>query len=120
MAKTFGAGGLNGRCIAQLVLIKDVGHILPLPLAQYAAKQARGYAHWITGYMRDHTVAETIDESSAQVVSTAPYAAFEEFGTRFRPAHPFMRPAIEDVKANAPKMSARDINREIRRRIKSA
>ena len=115
-----GVTGLNGRCVAQLNSIKNVGHIMPLPLAQYAAKQARGYAHVITGYMRDHTVAESVDETSAQVISTAPYAEFEEFGTRFRPAHPFIRPAIQDVKKNAPKMSVTDINREIRKRIESA
>lgn len=115
-----GVTGLNGRCVAQLNSIKNVGHILPLPLAQYVAKQARGYAHFITGYMRDHTVAEQVGETSSQVVSTAPYAEFEEFGTRFRPAHPFIRPAIVDGKRNLPKMSATEVNREIRRRVKSA
>lgn len=115
-----GVTGLNGRCVAQLNSIKNVGHILPLPFAQYVAKQARGYAHVITGEMRDKTVAETVDETSARVVSTSDHAAHEEFGTRFRPAHPFVRPAIADAKRNVPKMSATDVNREIRRRVKSA
>lgn len=115
-----GVTGLNGRCIAQLNSIKNVGQIAPLPMAQYVAKQARGYAHKITGYMREHTVAESVGENSSQVVSTAPYAEFEEFGTRFRPAHPFIRPAIVDGKRNLPKMTAQDVNREIRKRVKSA
>jgi len=115
-----GVTGLNGRCVAQLNSIKNVGHIMPLPLAQLVAKKARANAHVITGYMRDHTVAESTGEASAQVISTAPYAEFEEFGTRFRPAHPFIRPAIQDAKREAPKMSAKEINAEIRRRVQSA
>jgi len=112
--------GINGRCVAQLKSIKDVGHIAPLPMAQYVAKLAREYAHVITGYMRDHTVAKKISDKRADVVSTAPYAAYEEFGTRFRPAHPFIRPAMWDARTNAPRMSALEINREIRKRVKSA
>lgn len=112
--------GNNGRCVAQLNSIKNVGHILPLPLAQYIAKLARANAHVITGYMRDHTVAKQTGDETAEVVSTANYAAYEEFGTRFRPAHPFIRPAVSKARAKAPKMSAVDINREIRKRVKSA
>jgi len=115
-----GVTGLNGRCVAQLNSIKNVGHVAPLPLAQYVAKLARANAHVITGYMRDHTVAHKTGEATAEVISTAPYAEFEEFGTRFRPAHPFIRPAIAEAKSNAPKMSATEINAEIRKRVQSA
>ena len=115
-----GVTGLNGRCVAQLKELQNVGHVAALPLAQYVAKQARGYAHVITGYMRDHTVAKKTGDETAEVVSTAPYAEFEEFGTRFRPAHPFIRPAMADAAIYGPKMSAKEVNREIRKRVNRA
>jgi HK97 gp10 family phage protein len=112
--------GVNGRCIAQLRSLANVGHIAHFPLAQFAAKRAREYAHVITGYMRDHTVARKMGQGWSQVVSSAPYAAYEEFGTRYRPAHPFIRPAVADVAIEGPDMSAKEINKEIRRRVNSA
>jgi HK97 gp10 family phage protein len=115
-----GVTGLNGRCVAQLKEIQNVGHIMALPAAQYVAKQARGYAHVITGYMRDHTVAKKVSDTQADVVSTAPYAEFEEFGTRFRPPHPFIRPAMADAAIHLPQMSAKEVNAEIRRRVQKA
>jgi HK97 gp10 family phage protein len=123
MAKPFtknGVSAINGRCVAQLKSLQNVGHVAALPLAQFAAKRAREYAHVITGYMRDHTVAKKTGEGKAEVVSTAPYAAYEEFGTRFREPHPFIRPAIADVAMDGPQMSAREINAEIRKRVQSA
>lgn len=112
--------GINGRCIAQLKSLQNVGHILPLPMAQYVAKQARDYAHVITGYMRDHTVAKKTGDETAVVESTAPYAAYEEFGTRYRPAHPFIRPAMADAAIHLPGMCAKEVNQEIRRRVSRA
>jgi HK97 gp10 family phage protein len=111
---------INGRCIAQLKSLQNVGHILPLSSAQYVAKQARGYAHVITGYMKEHTVAKQTGEGKAEVVSTAPYAAYEEFGTRYRPAHPFIRPALADAAIHLPSMNAYEVNREIRKRVNRA
>lgn len=115
-----GVTGLNGRCVAQLKSLQNVGHILPLPMAQYVAKQAREYAHVITGEMRDKTVAKKISDTEAVVESTSDHAEFEEFGTRFRPAHPFLRPAMADAAINLPDMSAKEVNREIRRRVSKA
>lgn len=115
-----GVTALNGRCVAQLKAIQNVGHVAPLPMAQWTAKKAREYAHVITGYMRDHTVAKKIGDNRADVVSTAPYAAYEEFGTRFRPAHPFIRPAMADASLYLPGLSAKEINAEIRRRVSKA
>jgi HK97 gp10 family phage protein len=112
--------GINGRCIAQLKSLQNVGHVMALPAAQYVAKQARDYAHVITGYMRDHTVAKQTGDGKAEVVSTAPYAQHEEFGTRYRPAHPFIRPAMADAAIHLPSMTAKEVNAEIRRRISRA
>lgn len=107
------------KVIAQLKSIQNVGDILPLPMAQYTAKQARGYAHVITGYMRDHIHAKK-DGKSAVVISEATYSGYEEWGTRFRPPHPFLRPAIADAAINLPGMSAKEVNAEIRRRVNRA
>lgn len=115
-----GVTGLNGRCVAQLKSIQNVGHILPLPLAQYVAKQARDYAHKITGEMARLTVAKKVSDTKAVVESTAKYAEFEEFGTRFRPPHPFIRPAMADAAIHVPDMSAKELNKEIRRRVSKA
>ncbi len=90
-----GVTGLNGRCVAQWNELQNVGHVASLPLAQYVAKQAREYAAVKTGYMRDHTVAKKTGEGTAEVVSTAPYAEFQEFGTYKMAARPFFTPAIE-------------------------
>lgn len=110
----------NARVIQQLNSLQNVGHIAALPLAQFAAKRARDYAHVITGYMKEHTVAKSTGEGKAVVESSAPYAGYEEYGTRFREAHPFIRPAMADVAIEGPEMSAREVNREIRRRVQRA
>jgi HK97 gp10 family phage protein len=123
MSKSVTKGGVtstNGRCVAQLRSLQNVGDGLPLENAQYVAKKARGYAHVITGQMRDHTVAKKVNDKKAEVVSTMPYAGFEEFGTKFRPAHPFIRPAVIDGQNELPNMNRKEVNREIRRRVNAA
>ena len=110
----------NARVIKQLNSLQNVGHIAALPLAQFVAKRAREYAHVITGYMRDHTVAKQTGEGKAQLISSAHYAGYEEYGTRFREAHPFIRPAIADVAIEGPGMSAKEVNAEIRKRVSRA
>lgn len=107
------------RVIAQLNSIQNVGEVMPLPAAQYIAKQARGYAHVITGYMRDHIHAKKEGES-AVVISEATYSGYEEWGTRYHPPHPFLRPAMADGAINLPGMTAKEVNAEIRRRVSRA
>lgn len=117
--------GLNStrftaKCVMQLESIKDVGEVMPLPAAQFVAKRARARAHVITGYMRDHIHAQQTDNLGAVVKSEATYSGFEEYGTRFRPAHPFLRPSIEDGRREIPKLTAKEVNAEIRRRVNRA
>jgi HK97 gp10 family phage protein len=123
MAKSITKGGVtsaNGRCVAQLRSLQNIGDIPAMPMAQWTAKRARDYAHVITGYMKEHTVAHKVDDTHAELISTAPYAGYEEFGTRFRPPHPFIRPAIVDARVELPNMTRKQVNAEIRRRVKSA
>lgn len=123
MSKSVTKGGVtsvNGKCVAQLRSLQNIGNILPMPMTQWTAKRARKYAHVITGYMKEHTVAEKVNDTKAQLVSTAPYAGYEEFGTRFRPPHPFIRPAIVDARVELPNMTKKEVNKEIRARVNRA
>lgn len=123
MAKSVTKGGvtsIDGRCLSQLRSLQDVGNILPMPMAQWTAKRARKYAHVITGYMKEHTVAHKVSDTKAELISSAPYAGYEEFGTRFRPPHPFIRPAIVDARLELPNMTAKEVNKEIRARVNNA
>jgi HK97 gp10 family phage protein len=112
--------GVNGRCIAQLRSLQNVGHVAPLPLAQFAAKRAREYAHVITGDLQRSIEAKKTGANTAEVVATMPYAMYEEFGTRYRPAHPYLRAAMADAAVHLPEMSAKEVNAEIRRRVNRA
>ena len=108
------------RVVAQLDSIKNVGHIMPLPAAQYIAKRAREYAPVDTGYMRDHIHAKKDGEESAVVISEAMYSGFVEWGTRFMSPQPFIRPAISDGRREIPKLTATEVNAEIRKRVNRA
>jgi HK97 gp10 family phage protein len=111
---------VNGRCIAQLNSIVNAGHIPAMPMAQWVAKRAREYAAVDTGYMRDHTVAHKTGDTTAEVISTAPYAAYQEFGTYKMAAQPFIRPAIADGAIELPDLAAKEVNRYIRQRVERA
>lgn len=110
----------NARVIAQLKAIEGAEHVAPLAAAQFVAKRARDYAAVDTGYMREHTHARSTGANSANVEATAPYSGYVEFGTYKMAAQPFIRPAIADGQVEIPKLTAKEVNREIRRRINSA
>lgn len=56
-----------------------------------AVQVIRAYEHVLTGYMRAHTVGTVAvmrnDIATTAIVSEAPYSAYEELGTRYRPGH---------------------------------
>jgi HK97 gp10 family phage protein len=56
-------------------------------------------------HIKDNIFVEKISEGRWRVWTDRPYAAYEEYGTRYRPAHPAFRPAIEHA--------ARDFRREL-------
>lgn len=113
--------GPNGaKCIMQLNALQDLGNVMPLPAAQYVAKRARENVHVITGYLRDHIHAKQTSNIGAVVEANAPYAGYEEYGTRFRPPHPYLRPAIAEGEKEIPKLTAKEVNAEIRRRVSRA
>jgi HK97 gp10 family phage protein len=61
-------------------------------------QESRRLAHVQTGHMRD-SIGYTYRQSdkTLQLHADAKYSVFEEYGSRFREPHPFMRPAIKVV-----------------------
>lgn len=59
---------------------------------------ARRRCHVITGRLRDSIKAEKISYGKHRVVVGMHYGVYEEYGTRYRPPHPFFRPAVEENK----------------------
>ena len=51
---------------------------------------------------------------SVRVISPTPYAKYQEFGTRHNAAHPFLRPALEESRANVVGQISAAIGRGIR------
>lgn len=94
--------GVIARLPAGQEFIADAG-------ADATVARAQVLVHKITGHLHDSIHKVGLGAARA-VVAEAPYAGYEEFGTRYRPAHPYMRPAIEGVKWG-------DILREFFKRI---
>jgi HK97 gp10 family phage protein len=68
--------------------------------------RARSTVHVITGKTRDSIrvdaarAAGTKPDGFRSIAVTAAFGAvFEEYGTRYRPPHPFLRPALESERA---------------------
>jgi HK97 gp10 family phage protein len=71
-------------------------------VGRLAETSAKRRAHVITGRMRDSTHLVKTGEGKRELRADAPYSGFEEFGTRYRPAHPWFFPGLEDARAAAP------------------
>lgn len=61
--------------------------------------QAKARAPVDTGFLRSSIKAEPVAPRHWRVVAYAHYAIYQEFGTTRMPAQPFMRPALELVRA---------------------
>ncbi len=66
--------------------------------ARATAAEARQRVHVITGNLRRSIRTEKTGPYSHKVIVGEHYGAYEEYGTRHRPAHPFLRPAVENQK----------------------
>jgi HK97 gp10 family phage protein len=75
----------------------------------------------LTGFLKTHiemgTKAKGGDEGSLTVMvgpdKKAYYGSFDEFGTRFQPAKPFMRPAFEETKQEVLDVFITDLKDEL-------
>ena len=71
-------------------------HAVAQALADDILRGAQGYAPVDTGFLRD-TITEVVAGSAFIVIAPAPYAGYQEFGTRFQPGTPFMAPAVDEL-----------------------
>lgn len=67
--------------------------------ARRTATSAKRRVHVITGHLRDSIRVEKVGYGEHKVVVGAGYGVYEEYGTRYRPPHPYFRPAVEENKA---------------------
>jgi len=78
-----------------------VGATVSLPMMEQAAQVARQLVHVRTGYTQGTIRAVPINQYSARLEASGPGALAEEYGTRHRPPHPFLAPAIASLQPDA-------------------
>jgi HK97 gp10 family phage protein len=78
-----------------------VGRQLSRANAGAAATSARARVHVDSGYTQGTIKVVLVNEYTALVVAEGPGAVAEEYGTRHRPAHPFLGPAVAEVEPKA-------------------
>lgn len=78
--------------------LDDAKVSLAYQMAQFWAAEASRFAARDTGFMISTIGFIVHSDGSWQGYCDAPYALDQEFGTRFMPAHPFMRPALLNIK----------------------
>ena len=61
---------------------------------------AKRRVHVITGRLKSSIYRERIAPGKHRVVVGAYYGVYEEYGTRYRPPHPYFRPAVRAAKAD--------------------
>ncbi len=71
---------------------------LVLEAAEAIVVLAKGLAPVRTGALRDSIAAELTGALTATVGTPITYAIYQEFGTRFMAAHPFLIPATDQVR----------------------
>lgn len=82
-------------------IIKAVRSNSAVASANFALGTAAGAkrrVHVITGNLKNSIVAVPIHPRHWEVVVGAHYGIYEEYGTRHRPPHPYLRPSVEDQK----------------------
>lgn len=62
--------------------------------ANMVAAQAKVYAPFVTGFLRNSIQVDEVDATHAVIAPHTDYALFVEFGTSRRAPKPYMRPAI--------------------------
>lgn len=60
---------------------------------------AKRRVHVITGRLKASIHRERVGYGKHRVIVGAYYGVYEEYGTRYRPPHPYFRPAIDAAKA---------------------
>lgn len=64
---------------------------------QMIVKEAKTRVHVVTGKLRD-SIDYNTDDYKLNVYASAKHAIYEEYGTKYRPPHPFLEVSIEVTK----------------------
>lgn len=80
------------------VLLEDAVSRLVAAAADMIVTIAQGLAAVDTGRLRDSIVTELTGILTATAGTDVPYAVYQEFGTRFMAAHPYLIPATDQVR----------------------
>lgn len=64
--------------------------------AEKGKNVAQGLAPKDTGFLKDH-ITTSYPGMEAHIRAEAAYAGYQEYGTRYQPGKPFMRPMLEQV-----------------------
>lgn len=83
--------------------------------ALFVEGQAKIKAPVDTGFLRNSIQVVSVTSWEAVVAAAAEYAIYQEMGTRFMPAHPFMRPALESNREQIGRIVSDAIARRARR-----
>lgn len=92
---------LDRKAIEKIAGGKDVRKALEI-VGQIGEGSAKGHAPVDTGNLRrsiTHELGASGLNQYVRIGTNVEYAVFQELGTRFHPAHPFLRPAFEAIKA---------------------
>lgn len=73
---------------------------------------AKDLVHVVTGRLRN-SITHEVGDKEVTIGSDVSYAGFEEEGTSKRQPHPFLRPALEEHKAEYIKIIEEEINSAI-------
>jgi len=77
----------------------DVERALQI-IGQVGEGSAKEHAPVLTGHLRrslTHELGKDGFDQFVRIGTNVSYAIFQELGTRFHPAHPFLRPALSDI-----------------------
>lgn len=66
--------------------------------ARRVTASAKRRVHVITGHLKASITWVKTSVGRFKVVVGAHYGVYEEYGTRYRPPHPYFRPAVEEAK----------------------
>lgn len=88
----------NAKLMAQLKALENIPWVAPVAAAERIAELAQEKAPVDTGFLQENIVAVHFAHHS-RVEAKAPYSGYQEFGTSKMKAHPFLRPAIDEGRA---------------------
>lgn len=66
--------------------------------APVGTPESTGIPGYVGGFLKQHIGIDIVDGGiTAEVESTADYAAYVEYGTRYMKAKPYLKPALEEI-----------------------